>query len=48
MTNIIAERRDGFWAAARLVMSDNGRIRLIVVLGCASIREAMERMEAVE
>jgi hypothetical protein len=43
---IIAERRDGFWAAARLIMSVSGRISLLEVFGCATFSEAMEKMES--
>ena len=43
---IIAEKRDGFWAAARLIMSVSGRISLLEVFGCATFSEAMKKMES--
>jgi hypothetical protein len=45
---ILAEKINGLWTAARLIMSANGRISLLEVTGCASFKEAIEKMEALQ
>jgi len=45
---IVAEKRDGLWAAARLILSDSGRISLLEVFGCDSFDEAIEKLETLK